>query len=214
MKRHNRFIKLSLFFISFTLIGCESKDGINLNILEFPGTLIGSLIDNNSYNSRRKEVEQYSITHYKILREEIKNKKGIHLDNLMKISNIKSPNFSTVKNQLQKDYNTIFHNTQRVTEKLTQTMSHLYWVKEKTKTINGFSYTELSIIINNYVEKNFESIRIGVKNKNLEILNPLIEKLNIKETEKKEAFKESLKGKHFDIYTDLLVVAIMLHGVE
>jgi len=212
MKRHNIFVNFSLIFISFTLIGCGSKDGNYLNILEFPGTLIGSLVDNHAYDNRRKEVEKYTKIHYALLRKEIKNKKGKHLDKLMQLSDTKSDKFSTVKKQLHKDYKTIFHNTQRVTESLTQTMTQLYRVKEKSKTINGFNYTELSTIINSYIEENFETVRLGIKNGNLEILNPLVERLNIKEAKRKTAFKESLKGKHFDLYTDLLVVAIMIHG--
>jgi len=207
----NRIFKLSAFAImALTLTGCSSKNWNYLNILQLPGAILDSVFDNNSYNRKRKKVESYAKIHYDELKEEIKVKKGKHIDEIMKLAGIKESKYSKMRIQLNKDYKTIFHNSERITEKLVQNMSRLYEVKEKTKEINGFSYTQISKITKEYVDSNFEKIRLSVKDNKSEIFMALADKLNIKDKKKKEAFTNSLKGKHFELYTDLVVVSVMM----
>ena len=210
----NRIVKLSAVAImALTLMSCSSKNGNYLNILQLPGTILDSVFDNNTSNITREKVETYTKIHYEILRKEIKEKKGKHLDEMMILANIEASQHPQIKAQLHKEHQTIFHNTQRITEKLVQTMSRLYSVKEKTKSINGFSYKELSEITEAYIEKHFEEIRLAVKSKDSTIFIPLAEKLNIKDTDKKEMFIKSLLGQHYELYDDLLVVAVVIHAI-
>jgi hypothetical protein len=207
----NRIFKLSAVAImALTLTSCSSKNGNYLNILQLPGDILDSVFDRNSCNIKRKRVEAYANLHYDVLKEEIKVKKGKHIDEIMKLAGIEESHYSKMRNQLNKDSKTIFHNTQRVTEKLVQNMSRLYEVKEKTKKINGFSYTQISEITKEYVDSNFETIRLAVRDSESEIFIALAEQLNIKDTKKREAFTHSLKGKHFELYTDLVVVSAMV----
>jgi hypothetical protein len=129
----------------------------------------------------------------------------------MKLADIQESKYSKMRIQLHKDYAIIFHNTQRVTEKLVQNMSRLYEIKEKSKKINGFSYTEISEITKKYVDKNFEKIRLATKESQSDIFIALAEQLKIKDATKRKSFVESLKDKHFELYDDLLVVAVMLY---
>jgi hypothetical protein len=210
----NRIVKLSAVAImALTLMSCSSKNGNYLNILQLPGTLLDSVFDNSSSKIKREKVEAYAKLHYDALKKEIKLKEGKHLDTILKLAGIETSHYSKIKIQLNRDYKTIFHNTQRVSEKLVQNMSRLYEVKEKTKEINGFSYTQISEISKKYVENHFETIRRAIKDSKSEIFVPLAEQLNIKESKKKDAFINSLNGKHFELYTDLVVVAVMVEGI-
>ena len=210
----NKIFKLStVAIIALTLTSCSSKNGNYLNILQLPGAILDSVFDNNSSNIKRKRVEAYATLHYDKLKEEIKVKKGKHIDEIMKLAGIEESQYPKMRNQLNKEFKTIFHNTQRVTERLVQNMSRLYEVKEKTKTINGFSYTQISEITKEYVESNFEMIRLAVRDNKSGIFMALADKLNIKDRKKREAFTHSLTGKHFELYTDLVVVSVMVEGI-
>jgi iron-sulfur cluster repair protein YtfE (RIC family) len=210
----NRLLKLSAITLTaFTLVGCSTKDGSFFNILQLPGKILDSVFDNNSCQIKREKVEKYTKLHYEILREEIKAQKGTHIDELMRLAEIEEQEYATMKKQLKKSYKIIFHNTQRVSEQLVQNMSKLYEVKEKTKKINGFSYTEVLEITKRYVDQNFEKIRLAIKNSETDIFIPLSEELKIKNQKKKEKFIGSLKGEHFELYDDLLVVSVMIKGV-
>jgi hypothetical protein len=207
----NKMVKLSaLAIMALTLMSCSSKDGNYLNILQLPGTIIDSVFDNNSSKIKREKVEIYAKKHYDALKEEIQAKEGKHLNRILELAGIEATHYSKIIFQLNKDYKTIFHNTQRVSEKLVQNMSRLYEVKETTKMINGFTYTQLLEITQKYVNSNFETIRLAVKNSESAIFIPLAEQLNIKDRKRKEAFTHSLKGKHFELYTDLIVVSVMV----
>ncbi len=207
----NNLLKLSaITIITLTLTSCSSKNGDYLNILQLPGAILDSVFDRNSCNIKRKKVEAYATLHYDELKKEIKAKKGKHIDEIMKLAGIEESRYPKIRNQLNKESKTIFHNTQRVTERLVQTMSRLYEVKEKTKEINGFSYTQISEITKEYVESNFETIRLAVRDNKSGIFMALADKLNIKDRKKREAFTHSLKGKHFELYTDLIVVSVMV----
>ena len=210
----NRIFKLSAVAImALTLTSCSSKNGEYLNILQLPGAILDSVFDNSSSKIKREKVEAYAKLHYDALKKEINLKEGKHLNSILKLAGIEASHYPKIKVQLNKDYKTIFHNTQRVSEKLVQNMSRLYEVKEKTKEINGFSYTQVSEISKKYVESHFEAIRLAVKEGKSEIFIPLAEQLNIKESKKKDTFINSLKGKHFELYTDLVVVAVMVEGI-
>ena len=210
----NRLLKLSaVTVIALTFTGCSTKNGSYFNILQLPGEIWNSVFDKKSCHIKQKKVKEYTIANYKRLRDEIKSKKWKHSDELMKLSEIDESSYSKMREQLYTSYDTIFHNTKRVTEKLVQNMSRLYEVKEKTKLINGFSYKEISDITEKFVSKNFEKIRLAVKSKESEIFIPLAKELKIEDKTKQKSFINSLSGKHFELYDDLLVVAVMVEGI-
>ena len=214
MNGNRRLLKLSAVVVTtLTITSCSTKDGSYFNILQLPGAILDSVFDNNSCHIKKEKVEAYTKQHYNLLRDEIKAKKGKHIEELMKLAEIKESEYSKMLTQLNKDYKTIFHNRQRVTEKLVQNMSRIYEVKEKTKKINGFSYSQISEITQKYVDTNFEKIRLAIKSSKSEIFVPLAEQLNIKDSTKQKSFINSLREKHFELYDDLLVVAVMMEGM-
>jgi len=204
--------KILLSTIIFMLIlGCSSKDGNH--ILVNPISVITNSIDNANYNSRREKVEAYAQLHYDILKHEIYNGLGQHLNEIMRLSNIKKSNYAKVQKQLQKDYKVIFKNSQNVTEFIVQSFSQLYMPKKETKKRNGFTYTEVYNIVQNHVNHNFETMRLAVKHHQTTELEKLATKLRITESQKRGKFIHSLDGKYFQLYVDPLVVSLMVHGV-
>ena len=210
--KKKRILKLSAVAITaLTLMSCSSKNGIYLNILQFPGTIFGYDMNCSLPIDKKKKIEEYTKIHYEELREEVKEKKGKHLEQILKLADIKESKYPNVKAQLHKEHNAIFHNTKRITEELVQNISKLYLSKEKSKTINGFSYTELYDSIEVYVEEHFEEIRLAVKSGKSEVFIPLSKKVNIKDKKKEETFINSLSGKHIQLYDDLLVLSIIMY---
>ena len=209
--KKKRIVNLSVVtVIALTFIGCNTKNGSYFNILQLPGKIIDSVFDNNSYHVKKEKIETYTKIHYNSLREEVKAKSGKHLDELMNIAEIELSKQNNVKKQLNKEYKTIFHNTQIVTERLIQIMGKLYLPKEKTKKINGFTYTELSRMTKVYIDEHFEEIRLAIKDKKSDIFIPLSKKLNIDDKSKQEIFITSLLGKHAELYDELVVASIMI----
>jgi len=206
-----RIVKLSVVtVIALTVMGCNTKNGSHFNILQLPGKIIDSVFDNNSYHVKKEKIEKYTKIHYNSLREEVKAKSGKHLDEIMNIAEIELSKQDSIRKQLSKEYKTIFHNSQMITEKLVQIISKLYLPKEKTKKINGFTYTELSRMTKVYIDEHFEEIRLAIQDKKSDIFIPLSKKLNIDDKSKQEIFITSLLGKHAELYDDLVVASIML----
>jgi len=114
-----RIVKLSVVtVIALTFMGCNTKNGSYFNILQLPGKIIDSVFDNNSNHLKKEKIEKYTKIHYNSLREEVKAKSGKHLDEIMNIAEIELSKQDSVRKQLNKDYSTIFHNSQMITEKL------------------------------------------------------------------------------------------------
>jgi len=203
--------KTLLSIIIFTLfLGCSSKDGNHL--LVNPISVITNSIENANYNSRREKVEAYAQLHYDLLKQEVYNGSGQHLNEIMRLANIKKSNYANVQKQLQKDYKVIFKNSQSVTERIVQSFAQLYMPQKETKKMNGLTYTEAYNIVQNHVDNNFESVRLAVKHHRTTELEKLARKLHITESEKREKFIHALDGKYFQLYVDSLVVSLMVHG--
>jgi len=204
--------KILLSTVIFTLfLGCSSKDANH--ILVNPISVITNSIENANYNSRREKVEAYAQLHYDVLKQEVYNGSGQHLNEIMRLANIKKSNYAKVQKQLQKDYKVIFKNSQSVTERIVQSFSQLYMPKKETKKRNGFTYTEVYNIVQNHVNHNFETMRFAVKHHQTTELEKLATKLHITESQKREKFIHSLDEKYFQLYVDPLVVSLMIHGV-
>jgi len=209
--KKKRIVNLSIgTVIALIFIGCNTKNGSYFNILQLPGKIIDSVFDNNSYHVKKEKIETYTKIHYNSLREEVKAKSGKHLEELMDIAEIELSKQNSVKEQLNKEYKTIFHNTQIVAERFVQIMAKLYLPKEKTKKINGFTYMELYKITKEYTNKNFEKIRLAIKDKKSDIFIPLSKKLNIADKNKQKTFITALLGKHAELYDELIVASIMI----
>ena len=204
--------KILLSTIIFTLFwGCSSKNANH--ILVNPISVITNSIENANYNSSRKKVEAYAQRHYDVLKQEVYNGSGQHLNEIMHLANIEKSNYTNVQKQLQKDYKVIFKNSQSVTERIVQSFSQLYIPKKETKKMNGFTYTEAYNIVQNHINHNFEAMRLNVKYHQTTELKKLATKLRITESEKREKFIHALDGKYFQLYVDPLVVFIMIHGI-
>jgi len=202
---------LSLSLIAPLFIGCMSKEANHILIDPLSAVLGG--IENANYNAKRKRVASYSGEYYDVLKEEIKNGEGEHINELLTLANIKNSEFSTVKMVLKRDYNNIFHNVEMISEPIMQSFSKLYMPKSKEdKTMNGFTFTEAWSIIQRHVDKEFELLQSNVKNNQYEVLTKIANELHINENHKRRTFLHSLDGKYNNIYLDLLVVAVMIHS--
>ena len=206
-------MKVSYWFIVLLFVGCSSKDANHLpSLWELPGAVIGSAVENSVYAHKRSNVKQYIITHYDVLRQEVKAGDGVHLNAVLNKANIRTSSIATVKKSLQKEHATMFKNTLLSTEAVMQAFGALYLSKEKTKTMNGFTYTQASNMVQAHLKKHFEAFRLSLKHKTITGLAPLTHKLKMKNPNKRNAFYASLWKRYDALIIEPVVVGFMVRG--
>ena len=199
-----------LLLLSFFILGCSSKDASHLpSLLELPGAVISRTIENTVYTHKRNKVKQYIVNHYDVLKREIKKGEGSHIEALLAKADIDKEKYSKTKKELQTDYNTMFRNMILSSEAVMNAFGALYLSKEKTKTMNGFTYTQASNIIKRHLKHHFEAFRLSLKHKKSDGLQGLASKLHIKE---KERFYKLLYERYDDLIIEPVVVAIMVRS--
>ncbi len=194
------------------LQGCAKEASHLPSVFELPVVLVSNTIENSIYNSRRKAVKKYIVTHYDDVKIEIQKSEGVHLNELISIADIDENDHQKAKNQWQKDYSIMFENKQLITESIMQYYSAIYIATstEKRKTINGFSYTEASNIIKNYLTNNFETFRLAIFSKNTKKLKALTNSLNIKTLENKNLFLNKIMKNYDKYFIEPVIVGIMV----
>ena len=203
---------LTLSFLTLLLMGCNSKNANHLNIFSLPSAVVGTVIDNATYDRTRVKVERYVQSNYDLLKREIKRGEGSHIDEVLNLANVKKSKLSLAKKQLTKDYKSIFHNVELTAEPIIQTFSKLYMPKSaKDKMMNGFTYNQAWNIVFKRVDRDFELLRANVKQGQHDVLSKISDDLNIDDKKKQEHFLETLDGKYNLLFVDPLVVSVMIH---
>ncbi len=203
-------IKLLTYLLTLALfVSCASKEN---HILVNPISAVWSNIENVNYSAKEKKVSNYVEKYYDLLKREIKKGEGIHIEEVLRIASIKNTKFSTVKLALKKDYSTIFHNVEIISELIIHSFSRLYMPKSKDdKTMNGFTFTQAWNIIQNHVDNKYDLLQSDVKNKQHKILIEIANDLHINDAKKRTIFLNSLDNKYKSLYLDLLTTSIMVH---
>ena len=88
--------------------------------------------------------------------------------------------------------------------------SALYVPKEKTKKINGFTYTQASNLVKNYLNSNFDEVRLDIKGDTTSHLKNLANLLHIDDLAKEQKFMSVLKSRYIELYEELVVVSVMI----
>ena len=213
MKEKGKIMKIVVFvFLISFFIGCGSKGANHIPILQLPGAAVSTGIENAIYGKKRKKVALYALENYDVLKLEIKQSSGTHLDKILNLAKIKSSKTQKVKQDLQESFSTIFENPIRPSEAIMDKFSKLYWPKTKVDNLNGFTFLEASRLINSHVKENFENLRADVKNTKTTELEKIASKLNIKDSVKFQEFIHVLDGQYYKMFVEMLVVSVMIHS--
>ncbi len=205
----------NLFLIIMALVclqGCSQGDSHIPSVFELPVVFAGSAIENGIYNARRNKVKSYIVQHYDDLKIETQKGEGENLNGLLRIVGVDKNKYFEARQQLQKDHSVMFKNIMLMTESIMQNYSFIYIFQssEKTKTINGLSYTEASHIIQRYLNKNFEEFRVAIKAKNTNYLRELARELKIKKPENQRIFLDYILTKYDEYFIEPAVVGAMV----
>ncbi len=207
-------MKQILLILSLFLLGCSSKDASHLpSLFELPGAIIGTTIENARYNAKRERVQQYVTVHYDLLRQEVAQGQGKHLNEVMYLAGVSGVDQPKAVKEIKKDYSTMFHNSLLVSESIASAFGRLYMPKKKTKKMNGFSYTEVRKIIDRYLKKDFETFRLSLKNHSTAETNKLADLLHIRDPGKRKKFLQAFTQQYEPLYIDPVVVGIMIRGI-
>lgn len=94
------------FLAALVLSGCVSNNRTPSHlptIWDIPG-MIGSEISDAIYTQRRERVSAYVQTHYAAIRAEALRGGGVHLDEAMRIAQVKPDNQAKVRQELQTNH--------------------------------------------------------------------------------------------------------------
>jgi len=197
----------------FIFVGCTKEATHFPSIFELPGAIITSVIDNGLYGHKRKKVKGYVIKHYDVLKKEVTHGGISHILELMQISGVEEKDYFKVQQALHEDSHTMFKNIILSSDAVMNAFSSLYPSKEKTKTINGFTYTQASNMVKKYLNRHFNTFRLSLKDRDGSRLMPLAKKLKIKDSKKQEQFYEKLYDRYDALIIEPVVVGFMMHGL-
>ena len=201
-------ILLATMFLS----SCSGNGDSHLpSVFELPGAIVGSAIDNATYNVKRRKVEAYVANNYEALREDVEQGGGQVLEGALDSAGIKGGKRNQAKNDLISNRSTYFYNTEIVTGNLINPFASLYLAREADKKINGFSYTEARQIIKNFADQNFEELRLSVKSNQGSALDGLASRLNIQDPQKRSQFKQKSQRLYKTIYLETVTVVFMVN---
>ncbi len=218
MKNNNLLKSLGLspvliFVLALVLNACASDSASHLpSPLELPGAILGTVIENTSYNAKRKKVDAYVTQNYLTIRQDVMQGGGKVLEGALSVAGIKSNKRDEARNDLITNKSNYFQNTELVTDALINRFTSLYPVRKQDKKINGFSYTEALLVIKNYTDQNFEALRIAIQKGEGSALEELASQLNIDDTNKRAQFKQQTKLLYKTIYLEPVIVVLMVNA--
>lgn len=204
---------LVVFLLPVFLGGCSNDASHLPSPIALPGAIIGSIIDNASYQSKRRKVELYVGRHYLEIRSDANKSGGSALEGALDAAGLSGKKRLAAKNDLIIHKNNTFQNHLLVEDALIHVFAKLY-VNESTakdKRINGFNYIDARAAIRDFSTQNFESLRMSVKQGNGAALDQLASKLHINSPQKRESFKHSAQNNYKRMYLEPVVVTLMAH---
>ena len=206
-------MKQMLVIIVLFLTACSTREASHLpSLLELPGALISSGIENANYGHTRSQVKRYILAHYNILKQEVRRGDGMHLSELLQVARISTTSRATVKHTIQHDYQTMFRNVILSTEAAMHAYGALYPTKKRTKTTHGFSYSRASNIVQRYLRSHFDAFRTSLQHKSSQGLKPLAQRLRINDPAKRKRFYASLWARYDALIIEPVVVGVMVHS--
>ena len=204
---------ISALLLSSGLSSCASNGASHLpSPLELPGAIIGSVIENTSYNAKRRKVESYVVKHYLAIRQDALQGGGKSLEGALNVARIKAHKRAQATNELVNNHLLYFHNGDKVRSVLINHFAALYLAKQEDKKINGFSYTEAKLVISEFANQNFEPLRLSIKNNQGDALDRLASKLNMTGVKKRTEFIKKAQSNYKAIYLEPVVVLLMVHS--
>ncbi len=210
MKKHQK----SLYLLVFLLSGCSHKASHLPSILELPGAVVGSAIDNTIYNNKRKKVEDYVAEHYLALRKDVAQQSGTALEGALNHAGLKGEPRRQAKQDLINNQALYFYNSESVVDNLIYPFTALYTAtsSEKDKRINGFTHLAARETIHRFAAQHFEALRQAIAQGGGATLDALSSELHIQTATQRQAFYAKAQSRYAAIYLDPIVVVLMVHS--
>lgn len=204
---------ITIIFSGVLLSACSKEASHLPSIFDLPGAA-GSVIENAAYHSKRKKVSHYVSKHYLALRSDVSKGGGQSLEGVFDVANIKHSKRASAIEMLRKGQKETFYNAMLVSDVLINPFAALYVHQSspKDKRINGFTYLEARMIIQNFADSNFEGLRQSIKQGQGKSLDQLLLKLNIKDAQKQASFRKKAYALYHTIYLEPVTVAIMVNS--
>ncbi len=201
-----------ILLFSFFLNACSSGASHLPSPFELPGMIIGTAIDNASYSAKRKKVERYVARNYLGIRQDVIAGGGRILDGAFNSANIAANKRAKVKRDFLSNQQYIFHNTLMVEDALINVFSALFVNSSsaKDKRINGLGYIQARNIIREFAERNFEALRIDIKQGSGQTLDQLATALSIHDAQKRDKFVTQSQRLYQRIYLEPVVLSLMV----
>ena len=198
----------------FLVCGCSNQARHVPYWWQIPGALVSNSLENSIYNSKRAAIKNYVLKNYVDLKNEIKNKNGDHLDEVLRLTKIKDGKTKMVKERLQKDFLIMFENTENISDFLTNLYVSLYLdtISKSTKKINGFSYGEIKNITQNFISNDFRRFKIAVEQQDQSYFREFFKALKIIETNNQNAFMAHIYKEYDRFFIEPVVVGIIIHS--
>ena len=204
---------LILLHIATFLTACSSREASHLpTLIQLPGAVISSTIENTFYNAKRNKVEAYVAQHYLAIRHDVYLNGGPALEGAFDTINIKGSQRDIAMNLFIAGSDYLFKNSQLVADHLSEVFFALYGVKRIDKKSNGLSRMEVYQIIMDNADENFESLRLAVQQGQGAGLDKLATHLNINSPSKRPLFNQQASLLYKLIYLEPVVVGLMVHN--
>ena len=206
--------KLNPYFFILLLTACSHEASHLPSILELPGAVIGSAIDNTVYNNKRKKVESYVAEHYLALRKDVAQQSGETLEGALNRAGLKGEPRLQAKQDLINNQALYFYNPEPVVDNLIYPFAALYTAtsSEKDKRINGFTLLEARETIHRFAKQHFEALRQAIAQGSGTALGALSSELHIQTSTQRQAFYAKAQSRYTAIYLDPIVVVLMVHS--
>ena len=204
----------SPYFFILLLTACSHEANHLPSLLELPGAVIGSALDNTVYNTKRKKVESYIAEHYLALRKDVAQQSGATLEGALNHAGLKGEQRHQAKQDLINHQALYFYNPEPVVDNLIYPFAALYTAtsSEKDKRINGFTHLEARETIHHFTLQHFETLRQAIAQGSGAVLDALASELHIQTASQRQAFYAAAQSRYAAIYFDPIVVVLMVHN--
>ncbi len=201
-----------LLFFVLSLTACSREANHLPSILELPGAVIGSAVENTVYNSRRKKVEAYIAKHYLAIRQDVAQQSGPALEGALESAGLTALQRADAKQDLINNQALYFYSSDAVVDNLIYPFAALYTAtsSEKDKRINGFTHQEARSIIKHFAEQHFEALRQSIEHGKGPAFDALASKPHIQTEAQRRAFYTKAQSRYAAIYFEPIVIVLMV----